>query len=397
MTDKRSPGSASPSVQHVAAVLTEKIRSGSYKSGQWLPSERLLAEEFSVSRIIIREAVKSVESAGLISCSAHCRPLVRNTGSFADVPPTRRRNIALLIWPYRSWPGSSLIVQGIQQALNQDDFRLVLETAMGDTSEEIHTSEARFLERLCRDRDIKGLILWHLGGTQNTNALEAVRAAGVSLVFIDRQPPAGFNADYVGVDNVRSAEEAVRHLLAQGHRRIAHITNLDQASTVVERQRGYEHALKRAGIPLDRALIRRDSGVPQEGDDSSCTLLLRDLRTLADPPTAFFAVNDVVAFQLLTAIRAGGLRVPEDVAVVGFDGIERGEQGTPFLTTVVQPFERIGSQAVELLLKRMEVGITESYRHVLLDAPLVVRDSTSNPNGGGFEFSARVTAHEHGA
>ncbi|MBC8103636.1 MAG: GntR family transcriptional regulator, partial [Cytophagales bacterium] len=256
MSASKETNPISPSVQHVVAVIGQKIRSGEYKGGQWLPSERLLAEEFTVSRIIIREAVKRIEDSGLIVRSAHCRPVVRSGDPGGTrTPLPRRRNIALLIWPYRSWPGSTLIVQGIQQAVNQDDFRLVLETASGETSEEIHTSEARFLERLCQDQDIEGLILWHLGGTQNQAALQSVRDAGVSLVFIDRLPPSGFDADYVGVDNVRAAEQAVRHLLSLGHQRIAHITNLDHASTVMERRLGYEQALRRAGIAPDPDLM----------------------------------------------------------------------------------------------------------------------------------------------
>ncbi|MBC8104274.1 MAG: substrate-binding domain-containing protein, partial [Cytophagales bacterium] len=104
--------------------------------------------------------------------------------------------------------------------------------------------------------------------------------------------------------------------------------------------------------------------------------LLEELLALPNPPTALFTVNDIVAFHLLAAIRARGLRVPEDLAVVGFDGIEQGEQGVPFLTTVGQPFERIGSQAADLLLERMERGPGAAFRHVLLEAPVIVRAST---------------------
>jgi LacI family transcriptional regulator len=269
-----------------------------------------------------------------------------------------------------------MIVRGIRHVLNQDDFRLVLDSATGhnavasggpsDEGEMLRKSEEAFLKRIVRDHDIEGVLLWYLGGRQNLPALQELRTARVPIVFLDRMPPGGFEADFVGVDNVGAAEAVVGHLLAQGHRRIAHVTNYDNASTVQERAEGYRRALSRAGV------TPRPEWIMREPEATAVDALL----ALPETPTAVFAVNDVTALRVIEALRGRGLRVPEDVAVAGFDGIERWLPGTLFLTTADQPFERMGAAAADLLLRRITLGPDVPYRQVLLDAPLAVYGST---------------------
>lgn len=269
-----------------------------------------------------------------------------------------------------------MIVNGIRHSLDQDGFRLVLESAMGETNEELLRSEERFLRHIGKDRDVEGVILWYLGADRNLKALQTLRQAQVPVVFLDRRPPAGFDADYVGVDNVRAAEHVVNHLIRGGHRRIAHVTNLDTASTTAERLLGYQRALDKAQIPYDVALVRPDEGDHLDSPDP-CGALVTELLSMPDPPTAVFAVNDLVAVHVVTSLRSRGIRVPEDMSVAGFDGTDRWSPGKPFLTSIRQPFERMGAEAVDLLLERIDKGATGAYKHVMLDAPLYVGGSTS--------------------
>jgi len=372
-----NPGISSV-VKYIVVTLEERIRTGEYEHGQWLPSERDLAREFNVNRVHIRAAIAELERRHFIIRSARCRPLVQNVSYFH--PPAagiRYRNVGLWIWPNVIDPGASCIIRGIQRALKDDTFRLVIANA--STSEDIWEavieSEARFLERMAQDRDTAGIILWCLGSSNSLPALQAVRAAGIPLVFVDRQPPPGFEADYVGVDNKRAAGELVQHLIGQGHRRIAHITNLDSASTVAERLEGYRHALSKANIPFYPDLVLTET-LPTPECPNVCDALVEKLLSLPDPPTAVFTVNDQLALRLIAALRARGVRVPEDLAVAGFDGIQRWMPGEAFLTTADQPFERIGEWAVELLLRRIEMGPSAPYQHILLEAPLSIHDST---------------------
>ncbi len=366
----------SPTVSRIVSALKDRIRSGEYKQGDWLPPERALATEFQVSRILIRAAVKELERQHLVTCSIHRRPLVQGVSrAEAETPLAASRSLALWIWPSPTWPGSALILQGIQEALGSE-FRLVVGTATGETWEEMYAQEARFLQQVHRDRDVEGLIISYMGGSTNLPYLENLRAVNIPMVFLDHLPPMGFEADYVGVNNKRAAEQAVRHLVTSGHRRIAHVSNFDTLSTVAERLAGYRRALESAEIPFCPELVEQDPGPSSDDPEEGCEALIGRLLSLPDPPTAIFAVHDVIAYRVMAALRARGLRVPEDISLVGFDGIERWMPSRPFLTTMYQPFETMGAQAMDLLRERLQEGPKTVYKHAILEARLAVHEST---------------------
>jgi DNA-binding LacI/PurR family transcriptional regulator len=118
----------------------------------------------------------------------------------------------------------------------------------------------------------------------------------------------------------------------------------------------------------------RLEGMAEEGLNAS--EIVERLLSLSEPPTAVFAVTDYIALAVVHALQERGLRVPEDMAVVGFDDLEQWFPQKPFLTTVRQPFMRIGAEAARMLLQRLQGGATSRYRHVLLEASLIVRQST---------------------
>jgi LacI family transcriptional regulator len=368
-----------PAVQRIVNRLQDRILSGAYPGGQWLPTERLLAEEFAVSRATIRLALAEIELLGLVSRASGCRPLVRPETESQPVDTSRvRRSLGLWISGDPTDVGGAMTVRGITGVLDPDVYRIVVAHHCGDTLQDLIEAESLALARFERDRDIEGLILWYFGGQANRPALEALREAQIPMVFVDRRPPYGFEADYVGVHNERAAQEAVQHLLALGHRRIAHVTNPENASTVAERLEGYRRALAAAGIAFRADLVVTAHFMELQGTDPALreAAVIDRLLSLSDPPTALFVVNDFTAQSLTAALAARGVRVPEDIAVVGFDDEERWKPGAPFLTTVRQPFEHMGAEAARLLLERLRSGPTQTYRHLLLDAPLVTRHST---------------------
>lgn len=374
--------SSSPLVSSIADTLTERILAGGYQDRNGFPSERELIEEFGVSRAIIRKALDHMEARRLLIRAPRCKTLVRlpvnedqGQNDLTRKEPGRR-SIALGMWPDPTDPASASVAQGICQALEQSNFRLVIGSFTWDSRRSVFNSQKRFLEQVSEDGDIAGVLLWYLGSEESLPALKKVRSANIPMVFVDRRPPGGFDADYVGVENESAACQVVRHLIAQGHRRIAHITNGDPASTVAERLAGYRRTLMEAGILThpDQVVRALESSLAEvkamyEG-------LAEQLLTLPDPPTAVFAVNDVVANRFIAALQSRGLRVPEDIAVAGFDGIERWTSGEPFLTTVHQPFELLGKYAADLLFQRIEAGGTLPYRSIVLEAPLRIHGST---------------------
>jgi len=388
--EKRPATVVSPAVNHVIEVLVERIYSGAYRGGRMMPSERALADEFGISRITVRQAVEELERRSLIVRSARCRPIVRpleeaitgndsseNTGGSTSVA---RRSVAVWLWPGADAPGISTILRGIRRALPADDFRIILECPTGDSREHFEEPEQQFLRRIISDADVEGVILWYLGGEDNLPALLATREAGLPLVFLDREPPEGFDSDYVGVDNTESAAALVTYLIEQGHRKILHITNRERVSTVAERREGYRRALERAGIPYRPEWVLRFEGPapndPMRGERQLAEAIAALRESGGDCPSAVFVVNDDTALRLVAALRERDIRVPEDIAVAGFDGIERWMAGTPFLTTICQPYERLGIRAAETLLERLRVGQSRPYRHVVLEGSLSTGGST---------------------
>lgn len=170
--------------------------------------------------------------------------------------------------------------------------------------------------------------------------------------------------------NRTAARAAVEHLLSLGHRKIAFIAGTSFTGQSEERQRGYEDALEKAGITLNPDWIRKGEFTEVTG-----FVQTQDLLALKDPPTAIFAANDAMAFGAMDAISAAGLKVPDDLSVVGFDDIIRAAFVHPKLTTLRQPLNEIAVRAVNELVNAIRNNRAEGFR-IELPARLVVREST---------------------
>jgi len=176
----------------------------------------------------------------------------------------------------------------------------------------------------------------------------------------------------VDSDNTTGAREAVEHLIALGHRRIAHLGGRPDLESARLRELGYRQALDAAGIPVDPLLVKVGGYRPDLADAPVRALLDRP-----DRPTAVFAANDLSAIRVLEVAHELGLRVPDDLSVVGFDNVPESWSSTPPLTTVAQPMHRMGAEALRLVLDLL--GGTARERHLRLPTSLVVRASTAPP------------------
>jgi LacI family transcriptional regulator len=177
----------------------------------------------------------------------------------------------------------------------------------------------------------------------------------------------------VSAAHTSGADQAMRHLLELGHRRIAQITGPRGWLATEDRRRGYQAALAAAGIMPDPALEKE--AIPEIAPGRAAAEQLLDL---SEPPTAIFAFNDNIAIGAIQAARARGVRVPEDLSVVGFDDVEPATIVTPALTTVRQPLAEMGRTGVSLLNRLLERQRFETL-HVELATRLVVRESTAPP------------------
>ncbi|WP_232789909.1 LacI family DNA-binding transcriptional regulator [Streptomyces jeddahensis] len=215
-----------------------------------------------------------------------------------------------------------------------------------------------------------------------TSVLEPVlhkelRTLGVPLVVIDPAGSAGLEAPTVGATNWAGGMAATDHLLRLGHRRIGMIAGPAGHPCSRARLGGYRAALQGAGVPVDAGLIAR--GDFRHASGFACCNALLDLR---EPPTALFAASDPMALGAIEALRRRGLRVPEDISVVGFDDLPEVRWCAPPLTTVRQPLADMGKLAVRTLQRLARAEKPDSHR-VELATELVVRASTATPTTRG--------------
>jgi DNA-binding LacI/PurR family transcriptional regulator len=238
-------------------------------------------------------------------------------------------------------------------------------------SEERSSQQARDVERLRADR-VAGLIIFPLSNETDDAVVARLQADGVPLVLIDRYL-ADRPTDYVAADNFRGGYRATEHLLILGHTRIAFVylsaANL-RTTSVRDRWAGYRAALKDHGLPYDERLVIEYPAHSMVADDTSYIAFISQ----PDRPSAVCLVNDIQAPALFRAARHAGLRIPDDLAVIGFDDLSFSAHLSPPLTTVAQPRLEIGIRAANLLINRIE-GDTEPPKQVVLPVSFVIRES----------------------
>jgi LacI family transcriptional regulator len=259
----------------------------------------------------------------------------------------------------------SAILAGAAEALSEQDMRVVL----SPTGHE-HDREMSLLERLMHGVTDGALIVLP---QESSEELEQLLDQHYPFVVVDPLMPLDERIPSVSAAHTSGAHHAMRHLLGLGHRRIAAITGPRGWVATEDRRRGYHAALAAAGI-LPEAALEVESNFEIPGGYKAAGPLFE----LRDPPSAIFAFNDNLAIGAIQAARARGLRVPEDVSVVGFDDVEHAEIVTPALTTVRQPLAEMGRTAVSLLVRLLERQRFETL-HVELGTRLVVRESTAPP------------------
>jgi LacI family transcriptional regulator len=257
------------------------------------------------------------------------------------------------------------ILSGASEALYEEDMRIIL----GPTLHE-HDREASLLERLVRE-STDGAIL--MLPSESEDELRALQAQGYPFVVVDPLEPPPDGIPCVSAMHASGAKQATEHLLELGHRRIAAIAGAKGWYATEERLLGFRAALAGAGILLDPALIRYSDWQIRSGE-----IAAEELLSIDDPPTAIFGFNDNVAIGVLNAARRHGLRVPEDLSIVGFDDTFQSKIVTPQLTTVRQPLQELGRTGVSLLMRLLEGQRVEALR-MELSTTLVVRASTGPP------------------
>lgn len=259
-------------------------------------------------------------------------------------------------------PFFSQVLSGIEHASVKHGYSILIASATSKGKDK------HFPFNLTRARRIDGMLI--VNENKHIRNLSALKQEGVPFVFVNRFM-ADPQAPCVAPDDEGGGRMATAHLVSLGHRHIGVITGSPRVSATQGRLSGYRHALAAAGIAFDPALVER--GLFQQGVETGRRGAER-LLSLPKPPTAIFAFSDELAMGVMQAARARGARIPEDLAIVGYDNVAFSAHLTPPLTTVAQNPYLIGSSACQLLVDLLEGRRPAKVNH-LVPVRLVVRES----------------------
>ena len=263
-------------------------------------------------------------------------------------------------------PWFSQVVTGAEQEAHEHGYCFMLGSSACNPED-----EPKFL-RLLTERHVDGILFVRASCAEESKHLLRMKEMGVQVVTTGFHPR-GWDLTVVDVDNIGGGRKATEYLIGLGHRRIAMLTGPLDWNSARDRQDGYIQALEANGISTDPELIVEASWLHRDGYLSMKRLLDKKL-----PFTAVFAQNDRLARGAISALHEVGLRVPEDISIIGYDDIPEAEFSDPPLTTIRQPMRTIGEAATRLLIQMIENRETTSTQ-VLFDTELIVRSSCTHP------------------
>lgn len=273
-----------------------------------------------------------------------------------------RTGIIGLVLPGMANPFFASFADSVAEAaLGQDLSVLLCATRDSKQNEERYTD-------LLAARAVDGLI--YLGMYRTNKRLTRTIAEGLPVVVVDETIDGAAEASSITVDNFSGAYQATQHLITNGHREIAYVGGPSELMTERERRRGYTAAMGAAGLAMDPEQML--SGPYSESFGAS---VLPHLLTRTPRPTALFCASDYTALGVLSTVDMYGLRVPDDLAIVGFDDAPITQYTRPRLTTVRQPVAALAHGAVELLNERI-MDPDRPVRRVTLPVELIIRDSS---------------------
>ncbi|MEQ1955878.1 LacI family DNA-binding transcriptional regulator [Mesorhizobium sp. CN2-181] len=265
-------------------------------------------------------------------------------------------------------PFFSPVVRGAETTARKAGYRLLLCNSEGDLR-----LEREYIDDLVSHR-VEGLLIAPASDNSRHSVFPLLRR-GFPVVLIDRALP-DLDCDLIVSDSATGARRLVEHLIAVGHREIAHVTDAEDTSTGRERLRGYRDALEAAGIPYRSEYVLRTT-VDRIGGYRATQQVL----SLDPLPTAIFAVNNMTVVGAMQALRERNMIVPKDMALACFDDVEHLAVLSPFLTVIDQPAETFGSLGAQLLLERISGKAGPRTRRIVLQTDLIVRASCGSKEG----------------
>jgi LacI family transcriptional regulator len=356
--------------QYKHAMIFETLRgeilNGKYSASRKLPSEAQLVRRFGISRPTISRALRDLKQAGFLD---------RRPGSGTFLNPSARQNTGLfgmIIPGHGSTEIFTPICSAIAARSQAEGYTLLWNTSPATNAEQLQQQ----VVRLCRDfidKNVAGVFLEPLELTAdcqivNQQVLEMLSASKIPVILLDRDIvrfPDRSGYDLVGIDNLSAGYRLANHLIERGASKIIFFAKPNSATTVIRRIAGIQSALFDANLKWNARNVL--FGDPESKDD-----VAQLLKSRAD---AVICANDMTAAFLLGSLRELRVAVPRDLLLGSFDDAKYAKLLSPALTTIHQPCIQIGETAVQAMLQRIREPQTPP-REILLDAPLIVREST---------------------
>jgi len=258
------------------------------------------------------------------------------------------------------------VVNGVEKMASQHGYSVFLATFTGSPEREaqvVHSLE---------ERRVEGIIV--VASRVGSSYRGLLAKTKIPIILINNYRVGEFLYS-VSIDNLTAGREATRHLTDLGHQRIAYLGDQGGFHSDTERFGGYRQALESVDKPFQPELVVHGDGTPQGGE-----VAMHKLLSLSQRPTAVFCYDDMSALGVLRAARTCGLRVPEDISVIGFDDLIIASYTEPALTTIRQPKEYMGQLAIEIVLKLLS-GV-DCECNVKVQGELIIRQSTAPPAAG---------------
>ena len=321
-----------------------------------------------------RAGVAPITVSRCVNNSVHCSPETRarveaaivNLGyvpnRLASGLRSKRTNSLALILTDITNPFFTTIARGVEDIASERGYNVIF----CNTDESV-SKEKMYLQLLMEKR-VDGILL--VPALNGLDSIALIRKQNIPIVVLDRRLPESMT-DVVRGDSEGGAYELTQLLLSLGHRQIAILNGPRDVSTSEDRLAGYRRALTEAGIPINSKREYYGAFNQESGFQMTHKALAE-----AQKPTALFAGNNFIACGVLKALHELELRVPEDIAVVGFDDLPSALVTFPFLTVAAQPAYEMGRRAIEILLKKLDEGPSDQYQEVVLPAEIVIRQSS---------------------
>ncbi len=346
----------------VTRYIEDYIRTNALEKDSRLPTESELMEQTGVSRVTLRRALSNMQEQNKIYS-------IQGSGYYVgELIGGRKSDVVPIIISYDHENSKILnIVQGAQTYLNNRDCDLHVHISRRNPE-----IERKLLEQLYHE-GYRCVIIFPVSSEDNVEFYFNMIQKGMNLIFIDRQPQNISCCNLVKSDNMTGGYLATKHLIEQGHKNIVvfGFEPLIHNSAIYERYNGYRYAMREFGLELP----------DQSYFFSDYKKVNADVEKIFDPKnkiTAVFTINDHAAVDIATHAYNRGLKVPDDLAIVGFDNLDVTRIFTPNISSIDQPFTQLGKSAAEIAYKYITHNAV-SYTQTILPIKLFIRESSNKP------------------